>query len=77
MLEDLGYFVIDSLPPSLIGQVAELAVVGYDPTRVALVMDARGSAFAADVSELTTALDQLRAKDVSLRVVFLEASTRC
>ena len=71
VLEDLGYFVIDNLPPSLIGRVAELAVVGRDPTRVALVMDARG-AFTADVSELTTALDQ--AQDVNLRVVFLEAS---
>ena len=67
VLEDLGYFVIDNLPPSLIGRVAELAVVGRDPTRVALVMDARG-AFTADVSELTTALDQLRAQDVNLRV---------
>src|SRR5919112_1285263 len=57
-LEDLGYFVIDNLPPSLIGRVAELAVVGRDPTRVALVMDARGGAFMADVSELSTALDR-------------------
>ena len=48
VLEDLGYFVIDNLPPSLIGRVAELAVVGRDPTRVALVMDARGGAFTAD-----------------------------
>jgi UPF0042 nucleotide-binding protein len=74
VLEDLGYFVIDNLPPSLIGRVAELAVVGRDPTRVALVMDARGGAFMADVSELSTALDQLRAQDVNLRVLFLEAS---
>ena len=44
------------------------------PDPVALVMDARGGAFTADVSELTTALDQLRAQDVNLRVVFLEAS---
>ena len=74
VLEDLGYFVIDNLPPSLIGRVAELAVVGRDRTRVALVMDARGGAFTADVSELSAALDQLRAKDINLRVVFLEAS---
>ena len=74
VLEDLGYFVIDNLPPSLIGRDAELAVVGRDPTRVALAMDARGGAFTADVSELSTALDQLRAQDINLRVVFLEAS---
>jgi UPF0042 nucleotide-binding protein len=74
VLEDLGYFVIDNLPPSLIGRVAELAVVGRDPTRVALVMDARGGAFTTDVSELSTALDQLRSQDINLRVLFLEAS---
>src|SRR4029453_8453507 len=74
VLEDLGYFVIDNLPPSLIGRVAELAVVGRAPTRVALVLDARGGAFTTDVSELETALDQLRAQDINLRIVFLEAS---
>jgi RNase adapter protein RapZ len=74
VLDDLGYFVIDNLPPSLIGRVAELAVVGRDPTRVALVMDARGGAFTTDVSELSTALDQLRSQDINLRVLFLEAS---
>jgi UPF0042 nucleotide-binding protein len=37
-------------------------------------MDARGGAFTADVSELSTALDQLRAQDINLRVLFLEAS---
>jgi UPF0042 nucleotide-binding protein len=37
-------------------------------------MDARGGAFTTDVSELSTALDQLRAQDINLRVLFLEAS---
>jgi UPF0042 nucleotide-binding protein len=41
---------------------------------VALVMDARGGAFTTDVSELSTALDQLRSQDINLRVLFLEAS---
>ena len=49
-------------------------MVGRDRTRVALVLDARGGAFTADVSELSAALDQLRARDINLRVVFLEAS---
>ena len=74
VLEDLGYFVIDNLPPSLIGRVGELAVSGRDLAKVALVVDARGGAFAADVSELCAALDHLRAKSVTLRVLFLEAS---
>jgi RNase adapter protein RapZ len=74
VLEDLGYFVIDNLPPSLIGRVAELAVTGRQQGRVALVVDARGGAFASDASELPRALDLLRGKSISLRVLFLEAS---
>jgi RNase adapter protein RapZ len=74
VLEDLGYFVIDNLPPSLIGRVAELALVGRDRSRVALVVDARGGAFADDVSELQRALEPLRAQTITLRVLFLEAS---
>ncbi len=74
VLEDLGYFVIDNLPPSLIGRVAELALVGRDRSRVALVVDARGGAFADDVSELQRALEPLRAEAITLRVLFLEAS---
>ena len=75
VLEDLGYFVIDNLPPSLIGRVAELAVTGGEQRQqVALVVDARGRAFSSDVSELHRALDLLRGKSISLRVLFLEAS---
>jgi RNase adapter protein RapZ len=74
VLEDLGYFVIDNLPPPLIGRVAELALVGRDRSRVALVVDARGGAFADDVSELQRALEPLRARTITLRVLFLEAS---
>jgi RNase adapter protein RapZ len=74
VLEDLGWFVIDNLPPSLIGRVAELAVTGREKGRVVLVADARGGAFASDMSELHRALDLLRTKSISLRVVFLEAS---
>ena len=76
VLEDIGYFVIDNLPPSLIKRVADLALVGRERSRVALVVDSRGGAFGGDVSELTRALDSLRARDVRLRVVFLEASDR-
>ena len=38
-LEDLGWFVIDNLPPSLIGKVAELVgLPGSETERVALVV---------------------------------------
>jgi UPF0042 nucleotide-binding protein len=74
VLEDVGYFVIDNLPPSLIARVAELAIAGREHARIALVVDARGGAFAGDVSELTSALQPLRAQQLSLRILYLEAS---
>jgi RNase adapter protein RapZ len=70
-LEDLDWFVIDNLLPSLIPEsVAMLASSGEVP-RLAVVVDVRGGRFFDDVE---TALDQLRGRGISVRVVFLEAS---
>lgn len=70
-LEDLGWFVIDNLLPSLIpDSVAALSAGGEIP-RLAVVVDVRGGRFFDDVE---AALQQLRAEGVSVRVVFLEAS---
>jgi UPF0042 nucleotide-binding protein len=68
--EDLGWFVIDNLPPALIGKVAELVQSpGSTTERVALVVGT-GQYF----DELTAALEQLRASTRRVRVLFLEAS---
>jgi len=70
-LEDLGWFVMDNLPPSLLSQAVELAATTNDIHRVAIVVDVRsGSMFKA----LAAALDELEAKNVLLRTLFLEAS---
>jgi UPF0042 nucleotide-binding protein len=74
VLEDLGYFVIDNLPPSLIGRVVDLATGGPPGTRVALVVDARGGGFTEAIGELCRELDILRGKGGEVRVLFLEAS---
>src|SRR5262245_40610931 len=71
VLEDLGYFVIDNLPPMLIGKVAELARGQETPTRYALVVDVRSGDFLAD---LMTALDELQRVGVTERILFLDAS---
>ena len=57
VLEDLGYFVIDNLPPMLIGKVAELARSTEKPIRYALVVDVRSGDFLHDLSG---AIDELR-----------------
>jgi len=70
-LEDLGYFVVDNLPPALIGKLVELADSAGEPSRVAIVADARGGAFFPD---LQRALEDLRAKQVAYRILYLDAS---
>jgi UPF0042 nucleotide-binding protein len=71
VLEDLGFFVIDNLPPALIGKVAELARGGDRPSRYALVVDVRSGMF---LDELATALAELRDSGVRTRILFLDAS---
>jgi UPF0042 nucleotide-binding protein len=68
--EDLGWFVIDNLPPALIGKVAELAESpGSTTERVALVVGT-GQYF----EDVNPALAQLRKGARRVRVLFLEAS---
>ncbi len=70
-LEDLGWYVIDNLPPAVIGPVAELAAApGSSVTRLCLVTDVRGREFFAD---LEGAISELRAWGADVRIVFLEA----
>ena len=71
VLEDLGFFVIDNLPPSLIPKVAELARDRERSSRFALVVDSRSGAF---VDDLNAALAEVRETDTSTSVLFLDAS---
>jgi RNase adapter protein RapZ len=70
-LEDLGYFVVDNLPPALLPKMAELASGPGGPRRVAVVVDARGGVF---FGELSRALEELRQLRVPSRILFLDAS---
>ena len=70
-LEDLGHFVIDNLPPALIGKMAELSQrPGSSVQHIALVVDVRGGQF---FSELTEALKELASSGVDYRILFLTA----
>jgi UPF0042 nucleotide-binding protein len=72
VLEDLGWFVIDNLPPQLIGQVLEL-VKGHDrdENRIAVVVDARSRWF---FTALRGALDELAGRGTRPTVLYLEAT---
>lgn len=67
MFEDLGWFVIDNLPVSLVPKIAELAGSTQDYERVALVMHGYDEEMASQVELLRSELEHLD-------VVFLESS---
>ena len=71
-LEDLGFYAIDNLPPSLLVNIPDISVgAGKSPERVAVVMDVRsGRSF----EELFSALEGLRNTGVGYTIVFLDAS---
>lgn len=69
--EDLGYFVVDNLPPALLPKMAELASGPGGPARIAIVVDARGGVF---FGELSKALEELKTLNIAYRIVFLEAA---
>ena len=71
-LEDLGWFVIDNLPPALITKVADLvARPGSDHERVALVIGrGGGDEYVDDVEPM---LSRLRKGHHEVRVLFLDA----
>jgi len=70
-LEDIGWFVIDNLPPALITQAIELARANTQIDRLAVVVDVRGRAFFSALAEV---MRQLPSLDVDVRTLFLEAS---
>ena len=71
-LEDLGWFVVDNLPPELIATMVELGAQARGAiTRVAVVMDVRSRAFTDDLAAIIKDLD---ARGYKPRVLFLEAT---
>lgn len=71
-LEDLGWYVVDNLPPQMLGPIADLFTLAKTPLpRLAVVIDVRGGEF---FGELTEHLTSLRSRNINLRVLFLEAT---
>jgi len=71
-LEDLGWYVVDNLPPSLIPTMVDLGARSQGAVaRIGAVVDVRGRSFFDD---LLASLEDLEKRGVRLRVVYLEAS---
>ena len=71
-LEDLGYFCVDNLPPTLIPKFAE-ACYKTDGriNKIALVIDIRGGEFFDDLFE---SLNYIKDQNYKYEILFLEAS---
>jgi UPF0042 nucleotide-binding protein len=71
-LEDHGWYVVENLPPQMLGTLAEL--VSHAPrsiSKLAVVMDVRSKDLFADIR---AALRNLEASGVTFRVLFLDAN---
>jgi UPF0042 nucleotide-binding protein len=70
-LEDLGWFVIDNLPPKMITPTLQLLAEGSDIDRVAVVADVRGGRL---FDELESAVNEVVAQGADLRILFLQSN---
>ncbi len=70
-LEDLGWFVVDNLLPSLLPITIDTAIESGYLDRMAVVIDARGGRFFADTQ---ASIAKLKERGIPLQVVFLEAA---
>ena len=68
-LEDLGWYVVDNLPPALLPQLAEQSLDTH--AALAVVVDVRGGKF---FDELNNALTQLKSSSTPYRLLFLDAT---
>jgi UPF0042 nucleotide-binding protein len=69
-LEDLGWYVVDNLPPSLLSALVSKGT-GPQGKELAVVVDVRGGEF---FDELSQALAQLKTNSLPYRLVFLDAT---
>ncbi|HVE69086.1 MAG TPA: RNase adapter RapZ [Solirubrobacteraceae bacterium] len=70
VFEDAGYFCVDNLPPEMMASLAELFThEGSSVERAAIVTDVRGGEY---FEGLLAVLDDLDARGVAHRVIFLE-----
>lgn len=72
VLEDLGWYVADNLPPELIARMVDFGLAaGSRITQLAVVMDVRSRGFTGDLDWVR---NELVTRDIHPRVLFMEAS---
>ncbi|QRV01381.1 RNase adapter RapZ [Arcanobacterium phocisimile] len=72
-LEDLGWYVVDNLPPRLLSALAGLVTPTSGVRRLAAVVDVRSQEF---FEELEDVMGSLQEHSVDYRILFLDASNQ-
>ncbi len=71
-LEDQGWYVVDNLPPQMLGPISDLVMIsGAKLPKLAVIIDVRGREF---FSTLAANIKSLRDLGTNIRMLFLEAS---
>lgn len=72
--EDMGFFCIDNLPPTLIPKFWELIKESGKITKIALVIDLRSRAFFEEIQSMLIEIENTKLVDTT--IMFLEASDK-
>lgn len=70
-LEDLGWFVIDNLPPQILPETLDLLAQGSEVQRVAVVVDVRGGQL---FQPLEAAVTELARHGFDIKILYLDCS---
>ena len=68
-MEDLGWYVVDNLPPALLSNLCDMAAKTV--TNIAVVIDVRGRQFFDD---LNVALSEIGERGIARRILFVDAA---
>ena len=72
--EDLGYFTIDNIPPTLVPKFLKLLETAKDIDKLALVVDMRSRSFFAEIQNV---LDQVENnEEIDFKILFLDAADK-
>lgn len=71
MLEDIGFFCIDNMPPQLIPKLAEICAENENMNKIAIVTDIRGGSMFLD---LKNNIDLLKSSGINVKVLFIDAN---
>lgn len=72
MLEDIGYYCVDNIPPRIIPSFVDFSLHGNDKLqKIAIVTDLRGGEMFKDIISV---LDSLSKENIDIKVLFLDTS---